>query len=318
MRRRTVCLLVVALGASVGFGTHAAFGATSAGRRGGLRVVAAFYPLAWVAGRVGGADARVSNLTPPGVEPHDLELRPSQRDAIEDADLVIVLGGGFQPAVEDAADARDARTVRVLERLGLDGMVAAHDHDEEGHDHDAAHDESSLDPHVWLDPVMMRRVVRVTSTALGRIDRSGRRGFERRGALLEDELESLDADYRSGLSDCERRLVVTAHEAFGWLADRYGLEQRGVAGLTPDAEPTPERLASLADLARRENVTTVFTETLVSPKVAQTLAREAGGLVTDVLDPLEGLSERDLRRGGDYVSVMRDNLRKLRLALDCS
>jgi ABC-type Zn uptake system ZnuABC Zn-binding protein ZnuA len=126
---------------------------------------------------------------------------------------------------------------------------------------------------------------------------------------------TLDGEYRAGLADCDRTLVVTAHEAFGWLAKRYGLHQQGVAGIDPDAEPDPKRLGELADLARAKSVTTVFTEALVSPKVAQTLAREAGGLDTVVLSPLEGLTDRERARGDDYLAVMRRNLEKLRGAL---
>jgi zinc transport system substrate-binding protein len=122
--------------------------------------------------------------------------------------------------------------------------------------------------------------------------------------------------YRDGLAHCARRLIVTAHEAFGYLARRYGLRQEGVAGLSPDAEPDPERIAQLTDLARREGVTVVFTEELVSPRIADTLAREAG-VHTDVLNPLEGLTDRERRAGANYITVMDDNLRKLRTALDC-
>ena len=127
----------------------------------------------------------------------------------------------------------------------------------------------------------------------------------------------LDKEYRAGLADCDRRVIVTAHEAFGWLAARYDLDQHGVAGIDPEQEPDPERLADLADLARREGVTTVFTEELVSPKVARTLAREAGGLETRVLSPIESLTEDERARGDDYLDVMRTNLRRLRAALGC-
>lgn len=282
--------------------------ATPAGaQRERLGVVAAFYPLAWAVEQVGGPNVDVANLTPAGAEPHDLELTPDDRDAIEDARLVVVLGKGFQPAVEDAASARDSGTVQVLARLPID---AKGKRVEEG-------DSSSLDPHVWLDPVLMGDVVDVVATALVKADKEHAKQYRANAVATKSALDALDADFRAGLADCERDLVVTAHEAFGYLADRYGLEEEGVAGISPDAEPSPGRLADLADLAEQRGVTTIFTEELVSPKVAQTLAREAGGLKTAVLNPLEGLSDEAVARGDDYVSVMRSNLEKLQSALGC-
>jgi zinc transport system substrate-binding protein len=143
----------------------------------------------------------------------------------------------------------------------------------------------------------------------------------KRGAgssLVGDALLALHEDFETGLATCERNLLVTAHEAFGWLARRYGLRQEGIAGIDPESEPSPKRLAELADLVEEEGVTTIFTEDLVSPKVARTLAREAGGIRTEVLSPLESLTEAQRERGDDYLDVMRDNLTKLRAALGCS
>jgi zinc transport system substrate-binding protein len=260
------------------------------------QVAAAFYPLAWAAEQVGGGRVRVANLTPAGAEPHDLELTPDQRDAIEDAALVVVLGDGFQPAVEDAAADRDGPTVRVLSELDL----------------------AIDDPHVWLDPVLMADVVGEVATALAKTDRRHAAEYRTNAADVRADLVALDAEFATGLTDCERDLVVTAHDAFGYLTKRYGLREEGVAGISPDAEPNPDRLADLADLVRSEGVTTVFTEELASPKIARTLAREAGGVKTAVLNPLEGLTDEQLADGADYLSEMRENLAALQRALGCS
>jgi zinc transport system substrate-binding protein len=262
-------------------------------------VVAAFYPLAFVAQAVGGKHVAIENLTPPGVEPHDLELTPDQVDALQDAGAVVVLGKGFQPAVEQVAGDRDGVTLEVLDRLQVDRALRG-------------------DPHVWLDPVQMGEIVDEVRDALSTADPQHEAAFTANADRLRTRLDALDTEYRVGLTTCERDLVVTAHEAFGHLVARYGLRQEGVSGLAPDAEPSARRLGELADLARAEGVTTIFTEELVSPKVAQTLAREAGGLKTDVLNPLEGLTDRERDRGDDYFSVMRKNLRKLQRALGCS
>lgn len=296
-----------------------------------LAVVAAFYPVAFVAEQVGGKRVAVANLTPAGTEPHDLELTTKQRDLIEDAALVLVMGSGFQPAVEKAAGARDSGTVSLLARLPIDGAgrKVADDHDDDHgdekkatkktakDDHADESDEEGLDPHVWLDPTLMRAIVDEVEVALTRVDPAGKAAFAANADALRARLDALDGRYRAGLADCDRRLMVTAHDAFGYLAAAYGLEQEGISGLSPDEEPNPKRLAELTDLVKRKGVTTVFTEELVSPRIAQTLAREAGGLRTATLNPLEGLTARELERGDDYESVMDRNLARLRAALGC-
>ena len=281
--------------------------------KGAIRVVAAFYPLAEAASRVGGRYVRVQNLTPAGAEPHDLELTTDDRDAIQDARLVIVMGKGFQPGVEAAANERDAGTLKVLPAL-LAGAAEGKRVAPEGKSV-----ANALDPHVWLDPQLMQDVVRLVA-ARARESRPAprRRSFRANAAAYDAKVAALDADYRAGLATCARDLIVTSHEAFGYLAKRYGLRQQGIVGLSPDAEPNPKRLDELINLAEKDGVTTIFTETLVSPKIAETLAREAGGLKTEVLNPIEGLTDAQVRKGDDYVSVMRSNLMKLRAALGCS
>jgi zinc transport system substrate-binding protein len=267
---------------------------TGASSRGGVSVVASFYPLAFVAQRVGGADVRVRNLTPAGVEPHDLELSPTDVDRIESADVVIVLGRDFQPAVERATR-RNQGTLRVLDTIAVGGT----------------------DPHAWLDPVAMKEIVAVIAKTLEAADPAHASVFTQRAADLQAELSALDGRYRAGLAACQRREIVTAHEAFGQLAARYGLTQRAIAGLSPEAEPSPAKLAELADLVRREGITTVFTEQLVSRRVADALARESGAN-TAVLNPIEGLTKDELEHGDTYLTVMDGNLAKLRQALGCT
>lgn len=281
-----------------------------------VSVVASFYPLAEVAEQVGGERVAVTNLTTAGAEPHDLELTPADVDRIEDADVVLVLGRGFQPAVEDAADRRESGTVEVLGELPIDaeGRRVEGDHADEDDD---AGDGGGLDPHVWLDPVLMVDAVGAVTAALAAADPAHAAEYEHNAAEYESEIEGLHAEYTAGLSGCERTTIVTAHDAFEYLTSRYGLTQRPIAGLSPEDEPDPRRLAELADLSEREGVTTIFTETLVSPALAETLAREAGGLETAVLNPLEGLDEDEIDAGESYVSVMQANLEVLRAALGC-
>jgi len=279
----------------------------AASSRSKIDVVAAFYPVAYAVQRVGGDRVAVTNLTPAGAEPHDLELTPKQIDSVLDAKVVFVMGHRFQPAVEAAARQRDGATISLLDRLpiGANGKQV-----KEG-------DSQALDPHVWLDPVLMRSIVREVQSALAKADPQGARAYARNADAFVAQIDALDGRYRSGLADCRRHLIVTAHDAFGYLAREYGLRQEGVAGLSPDADPDPRRLAQLADLAKREDVKVIFTEQLLSPRIADTLAREVG-VRTEVLDPLEGLTDAQVARGETYVSEMDANLTKLRRALACT
>jgi zinc transport system substrate-binding protein len=256
-----------------------------------LQVVAAFAPLAEAAARVGGDLVDVEDLTPAGVEPHDLELSPSQIEALVDADVVVYLGGGFQPGVARVADRRDEGSVDVLEALGRGGADA--------------------DPHVWLDPALQAEAADAVASALAAASPERSATFRRNAAAYRSELDALDGELRDGLASCDRREIVTSHDAFALLADRYGLIQVAVTGRSPAAEPAAARLADLAALIRDRDVTTVFSEELVSPKLAESLAREAGVRV-DVLDPIETLEP-----GDTYASVMRRNLGALRKALGC-
>ncbi len=265
-----------------------------------LKVVASFYPVAEAAGRIGGERAEVVNLTPAGTEPHDLELTPRQVDQLEDADLVLYLGRGFQPAVEEVAERRGGAGLDVLEGLPLEKGAG----------------QNGLDPHFWLDPVLMQQAVDRIQSGLSNISPANRAEFERNAAAYRSELQALHGEYERALSSCRRRELVTSHAAFHYLSDRYRLTQEPIAGLSPEAEPNPERLSQLIDLVRRRNVTTVFYETLVSPRVAQTLARNTGTKAA-VLNPIEGLTDEEVRRGATYASVMRENLTVLKDALGC-
>ena len=263
-----------------------------------IPVVAAFYPVAEAAQRVGGSCVSVENLTPPGAEPHDLELTPDQIDTIQDAAIVFVMGRGFQPGLEDAADQRGGPTVKLLDELELEGPGAS-------------------DPHVWLDPVRYTEVVNAVARELTRAAPECRRQITSNAVTFTAEIDVVADEYADGLRACDRRTIVTAHDSFGHLARRFGLEQVGIAGISPDEEPNASRLADLADRVLRDGITTIFTEELVSPRVADALAREAGGVRTATLNPLEGLTEAQARRGEDWASVMRVNLATLRAALGC-
>lgn len=286
---RTVLVLIFALALT------ACGSSGSAGGDDRTRVDAAFYPLAWAAERVGRKDVEVRNLTRPGVEPHDVELSPKDVEDVRSADLVLYLGSGFQPAVEEAVEGADGKTIDLLQ-----GRRLLRPEEAEG--------ELTADPHVWLDPVRYSEIVQAIAAALGHSGHT---------PPLVDDLRELDSEFREGLATCKRKEIVTTHAAFGYLAERYGLEQIPLTGLSPETEPTPRDLERIVDHVRDSGARTIFFETLVSPRLAETVARETGA-TTDVLNPLEGLSDDELRRGENYLSVMRENLASLRRALNCS
>jgi zinc transport system substrate-binding protein len=284
-------------------GSVAACGGSDPG--GGMSIVAGFYPLQFVAERVGGAQVRVSNLTQPGAEPHDLELSPRQVGEISDATLVLYLHG-FQPAVDEAVAQAGSTALDVSGAVPLLPATAGHGEDEGA--------PGATDPHVWLDPTRLATIADALAQRLAELDPEGAAGYRERATGLRADLTALDGEYAEGLGDCERREVVVSHAAFGYLADRYDLRQIPITGLSPDTEPTPGQLAAAAEEAREVGATTIFFETLVSPAVAQAVAEEVGA-GTAVLDPIEGLEPGS---GDDYLSVMRANLATLRPALGCS
>lgn len=267
---------------------------SSAGSKNEKALVAGFYPLAFAAEQIAVAGTSVKNLTPAGAEPHDLELTPGDVRAVDDASLVLYLGEGFMPGLETAVEQRQGRSLDLLAEEDL----------KQGKGEDG---EIVRDPHVWLDPVRYAAMARAIGVELGQTEAAAR---------LAGKLERLDDEFRRGLATCKRRQIVTSHAAFGYLAERYGLEQVPLEGLSPEAEPSARGLADLVDLVKTSGVTTVFFETLVSPKLAETVAREAG-VETAVLNPLEGLTDDEIASGEDYFTVMRSNLAALEEALGC-
>ncbi len=271
-----------------------------------LSVVAGFYPLEWAAEQIGGDRIQVSSLTAPGAEPHDLELTPQDVAGVADADLLVYLGG-FQAAVDEAAESQAGdHSWDVAEAADL--SLTADDH---GH----GDGEGSADPHFWLDPTRLADVGDALAEQLAGIDPDGAETYEQNAATLRVQLEALDREMADGLTGCRVDTIVTSHDAFGYLADRYGFEVVGVTGLSPSTEPSADQLAEIADLVTERGVTTVYTETLVDPSVAETVAAEAG-VRTAVLDPIEGLTDESA--GDDYLAVMRADLATLQEGQACS
>ncbi|MFF3324354.1 metal ABC transporter substrate-binding protein [Streptomyces sp. NPDC002889] len=285
---------------------------------GKLKVVASFYPMQYLAQEIGGSHVSVSTLTQPGVEPHDLELKPRQTAALNEAGFILYLQG-VQPAVDDAiAESEvehkvDAATLTTLEDHGAEG---GHDHGheeraEEGHEGEG-HAHEGGDPHIWLDPVKYAEVAKGVGDRLATADPDHAADYKKNTDALVTKLTALDTGFEQGLKNSATKTFITTHSAFGYLAERYGLDQEGIAGLDPENEPSPARIKEIQAIAKKDKVTTVFFETLASDRTAKTLAADTG-LKTDVLDPLEGITDQS--QGRDYIEVMRSNLAALQKAL---
>ncbi|WP_329198828.1 metal ABC transporter substrate-binding protein [Streptomyces sp. NBC_01435] len=275
-----------------------------------LDVVASFYPMQFLAEQIGGKHVSVTTLTKPGVEPHDLELSPRQIGGLTDADFILYLKG-IQPAVDDAIGQSGAKHVVDAAKL-----TALEDHgtetgaDEHGHEH---HDgEAGADPHIWLDPVKYAEVAKGVGKALEKSDPDHAADYRKNTDALVTKLDGLNTAYENGLKNTATKTFITTHSAFGYLAERYGLTQEGIAGIDPEAEPSPARLNEIHTIAEKNKVTTVFFETLASDRTAKTVAKDTG-LKTGVLDPLEGITDKS--KGTDYIEVMRSNLAALEKAL---
>ncbi|MFD9046314.1 metal ABC transporter substrate-binding protein [Streptomyces zaomyceticus] len=323
--RRLIPATVVAGAVALGIVSLSACAGTSdaadKGSSGKLDVVASFYPMQYLAEQIGGDHVAVSTLTKPGVEPHDLELKPKQIGELGEADVVLYLKG-IQPAVDDAiaqAGVRntvDAATLTTLEKHGTEVGHEGHDHGTEEHaEEEAGHDhgsEAGADPHIWLDPVKYAEVAKGVGTALEKADPAHAADYKKNTDALVKKLGVLNTDFANGLKNTATKTFITTHSAFGYLAERYGLDQEGISGIDPESEPSPARIKELQDVAKKDKVTTVFFETLASDRTAKTLAGDTG-LRTDVLDPLEGIT--DTSKGDDYIEVMKSNLAALQKAL---
>ena len=261
---------------------------------GKISVVASFYPLYFFASSVGGQYVRVSNITPAGAEPHDYE--PSAQDivAIEKADVLILNGAGLEPWARKLQSNLAGRNRPLILTVNKE----------------------DADPHSWLDPVLAKTIVQRIAAAFVEVDPAGQSIYVAHAAALYEQLDQLDLEYRTGLSDCAMRDIVTSHDAFGYVAARYGFNQISIAGISPDEEPSARKLAQIADLVKKKNIKYIFFESLISPRLSQTLATETGA-GTLVLDPIEGLSADDMAAGKDYFTQMRMNLQNLKLALQC-
>jgi len=288
-------------------------------------VVASFYPLYEFSRQVAGDRAEVGSMVPPGVEPHDWEPAPQDVARLEKAQVFVYNGAGFEPWADKLlANLGGKGPLVAVATEGIELLPA----DLPGHAHDHGHGKAPRDkklvkseairqdPHVWLDPVLAQRQVENIRAALAKADPSNAEQYGAQAKAFTERLAILHDRFVQGLGECARREIIVSHASFTYPSKRYRLSQMPVMGLSPESEPSPAQLAQIVRFARRHKAQYIFFETLISPKLAETLAREVGAK-TLVLNPLEGLTKDDEAAGKGYVSIMEDNLRHLRVALDC-
>ncbi|MFF1722259.1 metal ABC transporter substrate-binding protein [Streptomyces sviceus] len=310
VRRRLIPLVAAAsaLSALSACSTDSA----AAGGTGKFDVVASFYPMAFLAERIGGDHVHVTSLTEPGQEPHDLEISAKQTAQLQESDAVLYLKN-LQPSVDDAVNQSEIKT-----KIDAAGLTSLEKHGNEVGGHAAEHDDQhgeeagGQDPHIWLDPVKYAEVAKGVGAAFEKADPDHAADYKANTAALVKKLDALNTEFKTGLADTDTRVFITTHAAFGYLAERYGLTEEAINGLDPESEPSADRVKDLEKMAKADGVTTVFYETLVSDKTAKTIASDAG-LKTDVLDPIEGITAKS--RGKDYFSVQEANLKALQGAL---
>lgn len=259
-----------------------------------LKIYTTFYPLHYFTQRIAGDKASAESLVPAGVEPHEYEPSMKQMGGIYDGDVFIFLGESMEPWAKKLQGNLGEKGISVLE--AGEGIIAEND------------------PHVWLDPLLAREISQKIFAALAKADEQNADYYKQNYLALENQLEGLHEDYKSALSQSPRKDVVTSHAIFGYLARRYGLNQWAVAGLSPQEEPSLKKLMELTEIVKELGIKYIFTETLGSGKLSDSLAREAG-ISTLVFNPLESLTQKELDDGQDYFSVMRQNLEVLKTAL---
>ncbi len=267
-----------------------------------LNVIASFYPLAYLAQEIGGPNVEVTNITPAGVEPHDFEPTPRDLNNVYAAHLFLFNGGGIDTWAEKIQPDLQRQSTEAINMFSEIKSVIDNFNE--------------FDPHIWLDPTILSKQADIVAEALSRIDPAHAEEYTTSRDRLKNELATLDTEYQTGLANCELREIVASHDAFGYLAQRYNFNVLHILGLSPEEEPSPKKIAEISELAKNKGIKHIFFEALVSPKLSQTIASEIGAQ-TLILNPLEGLGTDDIKTNQNYISIMRQNLANLKLAMVC-
>jgi zinc transport system substrate-binding protein len=271
-----------------------------------ITAVASFYPLYEFASRVGGDRVEVSSLVPAGIEPHDWEPTAQDRLRVQSADLLVVNGAGFESW---AGDMEAKVVVNTSEGLELEHEEEA-EADEHGH-------EGGVDPHVWLDPVLAKHQVEKIRDAMAAVDPENADYYNQNAVEFAAELDQLDAFIKLELADCEKSDFIAFHDAFSRFAERYGLTQHAILGISPEGEILPQRMQEIIELAGGLGINVIYAEELIDSRLADTIAGEIPGGRVLVLSPIEGIGQEEQDAGTGYIDKMRENVVNLKVGLEC-
>lgn len=271
-----------------------------------IKVVASFYPMYFFASQIGGEKADVTNITPDGAEPHDYEPTTQENVKINQSNLLILNGANLELWGNKIKDQLQKNGTLVI--VAGEGLTNKNLNENR---------QKILDPHIWLDPILAKKEVENIKLGFEKVDAKNGAYFETKAKILKEKLDELDKNYKNGLKNCQKKDFITSHEAFGYLAERYGINQIAISGISPDEEPTSQKLAKIVDLVKEKNIKIIFFESFVNPKLSEIIAEETGAK-TMTLDPIEGITENNLEKGVNYFTLMKQNLDSLQTALQCN
>ena len=244
-----------------------------------ITIATSFYPLYFLTSEIGKDKIEIINLTPTGAEPHDFELKTQDLLKISNSQLLIINGLGFEPWADKLTDEIIAshQIVRIADGIANQTV--------------SKKDENIIDPHIWLDPILAQQMVKKITQQLIFIDPENQQFYQSNSSDLLAKLWQLDLLFADKLSRCQQHQIITSHDAFGYLASRYHFEQIAVNGLSPDQEPSARKLAQVTDLAKQINIKYIFFETLISPRIAETIAQELGAKTLYPTPPVSTMNQ---------------------------
>jgi len=283
-----------------------------------IKVVTSFYPLYFFTSEIVGDKADVSNLIPSGAEPHGYEPTARDMTLIESSNLLVLNGGGLEGWSENVqSNLNKDKTKVVVTGEGLTTKTMEEEEHEEHEEHaEEGHHHNGIDPHIWLSPILAQQMVDKIEFGLSEVDPSNSSYYKSNAEVLKNKLGVLDEEFKKGLATCSDKNIITSHAAFAYLASAYGLNQIPIAGLSSEEEPSSKEMAEIVKFAKDNNVKYIFFESLISPKLSETIAKEIGAQ-TLLLNPIGGLTEDEINSGKDYFTEMRNNLANLKIALQC-
>ncbi len=271
-----------------------------------IMVVASFYPLYDFAKNVGGDRINVSIMIPAGVEPHEYEPSPSDIIQLTNANLFIYNGAGLEswaPKLLEGINNSDLIVVNTSKNISL---IDSQDNDVPG-----------SDPHVWLSPVLAKIQVESIKNALIEADPAGKSFYEQNTLTYLNKLDILDTNFRQVFATCKKKDILITHATLAYFCKEYGCNQVPVEGVNAEGEPSPAALAAIIDQAKAKNITTVFVESLINPKSAQTIANDIKGTVA-VFNSVHGVTQEEEQNGKNYLSLMQENIKIIKNNLNCN